>query len=83
MTTRQVVTRVRIAGKSAAKKLIEATDAALVAQGKAARIRQRKRAVRAAVRRVVTSVAIVGAAAATVVAAKAVRARRPRSAARQ
>ena len=73
MTTKQVIARARIVRELAARKLIEARDAALVAQGKAAKIRQRKRAVKAALRKIGKAVVMAGAAAATVAAAKAAR----------
>ena len=61
----------RVAGKRATKRLIEAADAALVAQGRAARARQRKRARNAALKAVGKTMAVAGAAAGTVVAARA------------
>jgi hypothetical protein len=78
MTTRQRVVaiagrsiaRARIAGKGAAKRLVAAADAELVKQGKAARARQRKRAVKAALKKVMKTIAIAGTAAATVLAAR-------------
>jgi len=83
MTTRQkvvlavaagrAVARARVAGKKAAKRLIIAADAALVAQGKAARARQRKRAMKATRKRVEHKVARARNAAATVVAVRATR----------
>ena len=73
--TGRAIARARIAGESAAKRMIAATDAALVAQGKAARARQRKRAVKAAFKKVAKTVAIAGTVAATVMAARAVRRR--------
>ena len=79
MTTRQkvvaitgrTIARARIAGKAAAKRVVAAADAELVKQGKAARARQRKRAVKAAFKKVVKTIAIAGTAAATVIAARA------------
>ena len=69
--TRRAVARARVAVRLAATRLIVATDEALVAQGKAARIRQRRRAVKAALKAVAKSVAIAGTAAATMMAARA------------
>ena len=74
--TGRAMARARIAGKAAAKRFVAAADAELVKQGKAARGRQRKRAVKAALKKVVKTVAIAGIAAATVIAARAVRRRR-------
>ena len=59
------------AGARAAKRLVVATDAALVAQGKAAKSRQRKRALKAALKAVGTTALVAGTAAATVAAARA------------
>ena len=83
MTTRQkavamtgrAIAHARIAGKAAAQRFVAAADAELVKQGKAAKARIRKRAVKAAFKKVVTTVAIAGAAAAGVMAARAVRRR--------
>jgi hypothetical protein len=86
MTTRQkvvsiagkTIARARIAGKAAAKRLLIATDAALVEQGKAARARQRKRAAKAALKKAAKAVVIAGAAVATVMAMRAAKAAPPR-----
>ena len=67
----RAVVRARIAGKRAAKQLIAAADEALVAQGKAARARQRKRAFKAALKKVGKTLAIAGTAAVTVMAVRA------------
>lgn len=89
MTTRKRLTlamkralaRVRVAGKLATKRLSAAADAELVKQGKAARARIRKRAAKAAFKKVAKRMAIAGAAAATMMAARAtVRAVRRRAA---
>ena len=69
--TGRALARARIAGKAAAKRLVAATDAALVEQGKAARARQRKRAVQSALKKVAKTMAIAGVAAATIVTARA------------
>ena len=58
-----------------AKRMAVAADAALVAQGKAAKARQRKRALKAALKIVGKTTLLAGAAAATVVAARAARGR--------
>jgi hypothetical protein len=68
MTTKQKLTA---AAKQAKKRLIAAADAALVAQGKAARARQRRRARKAALKTIAKTVAIAGAAAAAVIGARA------------
>ena len=79
VAAKQVVMRARIVGKRATKQLIEAADEALVAQGKAARARQRNRAFKAALKKVGKTLAIAGTAAVTVMAARAtVRAARHR-----
>lgn len=83
MTTRQrvvvtaarAIARARIAGKTAAKRFVAAADAELAKQGKAAEGRMRKRAVKAALKKVAKTVAIAGTAAAAVLAARAVRRR--------
>jgi hypothetical protein len=81
VAAKRVVIRARIVGKRATKQLIEAADEALVAQGKAARARQRNRAFKAALKKVGKTLAIAGTAAATVMAARAsARAARRRSA---
>lgn len=79
MTTRQrvvamtgrTIARARIAGKAAVKRIVATADAELVKQGKAARARQRKRVVKAALKGLVKTIAIAGTAAATVIAARA------------
>ena len=58
------------ATKDAKRRLIEATDAALVAQGKAARARQRKRTRKSALKTVAKVVAFAGAATAAVIGAR-------------
>jgi len=68
MTTKQ---KLAAATKQAKQRLIEAADAALVAQGKAARARQRKRARKAALKTVAKTVAFAGAATAAVLGARA------------
>lgn len=68
MTTKQ---KFKAAAQQTTKRLIAAADAALVAQGKAARARQRKRARKAALKTVAKTVAIAGAAAAAVIGARA------------
>jgi hypothetical protein len=77
MTTKQKLTA---AAKQAKQRLIEAADAALVAQGKAARARQRQRARKAALKTVAKTIAIAGAATAAVIGARATAraVRRPR-----
>jgi len=65
----------RIMGKRTARQLLAAADAELVRQGKAAKARMRKRAVKAALKQVAKTVAIAGTAAAAVMAARAVRRR--------
>ena len=80
IAAKQAAVRARIVGKRATKQLIEAADEALVAQGKSARTRQRKRAFKAALKRVGKTLAIAGTAAATLLAARATaRAARRRS----
>jgi hypothetical protein len=69
MTTKQKLTAV---AQHATTRLVAAADAALVAQGKAARARQRKRALKAALKAVGKTVAMAGTAAATVMAARAI-----------
>jgi hypothetical protein len=71
VAAKRAMVRARIVGKRATKQLIEAADEALVAQGKAARARQRKRAFKAVLRKVGKTLAIAGTAAATVAAARA------------
>jgi cob(I)alamin adenosyltransferase len=71
IAAKRAVVRARIVGKRAAKQLIEAADEALIAQGKAARARQRKRAFKAALKKIGKTVVIAGTAAATVLAARA------------
>lgn len=71
----RAISRARVAGKKAAKRLIVAVDDALVAQGKAARARQRKRAFKAALKKIAKTVAVAGTATATVAAVRAVRRR--------
>ena len=73
--TGRAIARARIAGKAAAKRFVAAADAELVKQGKAARARQRKRVVKAALKKVAKTIAIAGTAAAAVMAARAVRRR--------
>jgi hypothetical protein len=68
MTTKQKLTA---AAKRAKTQLIEATDAALVAQGKAARARQRSRARKAALKAVAKTMALAGTAAAAVIGVRA------------
>jgi len=68
MTTKQKLTA---AAKEAKKRLIVAADAALVAQGKAARARQRKRARKAALKTVAKTMAIAGAATSAVIGVRA------------
>lgn len=68
MTTKQ---KLAAATKQAKQRLIEAADAALVAQGKAARARQRTRARKAALKTVAKTVAFAGAATAAVLGARA------------
>ena len=81
LATTRALARARVAGKLATKRLIAAADAELVKQGKAARARIRKRAAKAAFKKVPKRVAIAGAAAASVMAARAtVRAVRRRAA---
>lgn len=81
LATKRALAHARIVGKLATKRFIAAVDAELVNQGKAARARIRKRAAKAAFRTVAKRVAIAGAAAATVMAARAtVRAARRRAA---
>ena len=78
MTTKQrlagaakrAAVRARIVGKRAAKQLLKAADEALVAQGKAARARQRKRAFKAALKKVGKTLAIAGSAAVAVIAVR-------------
>ena len=65
----------RMSGRRAAKRLVVAVDAALVAQGKAARARQRKRAFKAALKTAGRTVLLAGAATATVFAARAAKRR--------
>jgi hypothetical protein len=69
----RALARARVSGTSAAKRLVVAVDAALVAQGKAARARQRKRAFKAALRTAGRTALLAGAATATVFAARAVK----------
>lgn len=71
LATKRALARARVAGRLATKRLIAAADAELVKQGKAARARIRKRAAKAAFKRVAKGVAIAGAAAATMMAARA------------
>ena len=79
MTTKQ---KLAIATKQAKQRLIEAADAALVAQGRAARARQRKRARKTAFKAVAKTLAFAGAATAAVSGARAgTRALRRRAAA--
>lgn len=79
MTTKQ---KLVIATKRAKQRLIEAADGALVAQGKAARARQRKRARKTAFKAVAKTLAFAGAATAAVIGARAgTRALRRRAAA--
>lgn len=68
MTTKQ---KLAAATKHAKQRLIEAADAALVAQGKAARARQRKRARKTALKVVAKTVAYAGAATAALIGARA------------
>lgn len=78
MTTKQKVTA---AAKQATKRLIAAADEALVAQGKAARARQRKRARKAALKTLGRTIALAGTVTAVVLGtratARAVRRRSP------
>jgi hypothetical protein len=74
--TEQAMTRARTAGKSAARQIVAAADAVLVEAGHAAKRRQRNRAVKAALKVAGKAAVIAGAAAATVVAVRAVRARK-------
>ena len=67
----RAVVRARIVGKRATRQLIEAADEALVAQGKAAKARQRKRAVKAAFKKLGKTLVIAGTTAATVMAVRA------------
>lgn len=71
IAAKRAAARARIVGKRATKQLLEAADEALVAQGKAARARQRKRAFKAALKKVGKSLAFAGTAAAAVVAVRA------------
>ena len=68
MTTKE---KLAAATKQAKQRLIEAADVALVAQGKAARARQRKRARKAALKTLAKAVAVAGAATGAVIAARA------------
>ncbi|MGE5802237.1 MAG: hypothetical protein ACM358_08250 [Gemmatimonadota bacterium] len=68
MTTKQ---KLATATKQAKQRLIEAADAALVAQGKAARARQRQRARKAVLKSVAKTVAFAGAATAAVIGVRA------------
>jgi hypothetical protein len=61
MTTKQ---KFSAAAKQTTKRLFAAADAALVAQGKAARARQRRRARKAGLKTVAKTIAIAGVAAA-------------------
>lgn len=74
----QAMARARTAGKGAAQRLAIAADAALVEAGQAAKRRQHSRAVKAALKVVGKAVVIAGTAAATVMAARALRAARAR-----
>ena len=71
MTTQHALERARVAGKKATTRLAVAVDTALIAQGKAARARQRKRALNSALKVARKAVLVAGAAAATVVAVRA------------
>jgi len=73
IAARRALARARVEGRKAAKRLIVAADAALVAQGKAARARQRKRALKAALKAAGRTLLVAGAATATVLAARAVK----------
>lgn len=73
IAARRALARARVEGRKAAKRLIVAADAALVAQGKAARARQRKRAFKAALKAAGRTMLVAGAATATVLAARAVK----------
>ena len=75
IAARRALARARVEGRKAAKRLIVAADAALVAQGKAARARQRKRAFKSVLRTAGRTLLLAGAATATVLAARAVKRR--------
>ncbi len=74
--TSQAAARARAAGTKATKRFIAAADAMLVAQGKAAKIRQRKRAVKAALKTAGKTALVAGTAAAAVMAVRALRRKR-------
>lgn len=74
--TKRAAARARSAGTKAAKRLVAATDAALIAQGKAAKARQRQRAIKTALKVGGEAAVLAGAAAATVLVARAARAMR-------
>jgi len=69
--------RAKVAGKTAASRVVEATDSMLVAAGKAAKHRQRARAVKAGMKIAARAALIAGTAVATVAAVRAIRARKP------
>ncbi|HWC74886.1 MAG TPA: hypothetical protein VG454_13205 [Gemmatimonadales bacterium] len=75
----RAASRARIAGKKASKQLVTAVDDALVAQGKAARARQRKRAFKSALKVVGKAALVLGAGAATVAAVRATKEPEPKA----
>ena len=69
--TKQVAVRARAAGRRAAQRIVAVSDRVFVTAGDAAKARQRKRAVKAALKTVGKAALVVGTAAATALAARA------------